>query len=122
METILIVEDNRTYARTTANWLTRNGVNTRYVLSANAAKEFLRNNEVDLVLSDFRLGDCNGVELLEWMKSHGYRMPFLIMTGYGDIPGAVEALKRGADNYLPKPVQTEKVPVSYTHLTLPTIA
>ena len=109
METILIVEDNRTYARTTANWLTRNGVNTRYVLSANAAKEFLRNNEVDLVLSDFRLGDCNGVELLEWMKSHGYRMPFLIMTGYGDIPGAVEALKRGADNYLPKPVQTEKV-------------
>ena len=47
METILIVEDNRTYARTTANWLTRNGVNTRYVLSANAAKEFLRNNEVD---------------------------------------------------------------------------
>ena len=36
-------------------------------------------------------------------------MPFLIMTGYGDIPGAVEAVKKGADNYLPKPVQTEKV-------------
>lgn len=84
-------------------------MDARYVLSVNSAKEFLSDHEVDLVLSDFRLGDCNGVELLEWMRAHGYRMPFLIMTGYGDIPGAVEAVKKGADNYLPKPVQTEKV-------------
>lgn len=109
METILIVEDDRTYARTTANWLARNGMDARYVFSADAAKEFLGNNGVGLVLSDFRLGDCNGVELLEWMRAHGYRMPFLVMTGYGDIPGAVEAVKKGADNYLPKPVQTEEV-------------
>lgn len=73
------------------------------------AKEFLGSHEAALVLSDFRLGDCNGVELLEWMRAHGYRMPFLVMTGYGDISGAVEAVKKGADNYLPKPVQTEKV-------------
>ena len=109
METILIVEDDRTYARTTANWLARNGMDARYVLSADAAKEFLGNNGVGLVLSDFPLGDRNGVELLEWMRAHGYRMPFLVMTGYGDIPGAVEAVKKGADNYLPKPVQTEEV-------------
>lgn len=83
-------------------------MDARYVLSVNSAKEFLSDHEVDLVLSDFRLGDCNGVELLEWMRAHGYRMPFLIMTGYGDIPDAVEAVKKGADNYLPKPVQTEK--------------
>lgn len=109
MKTILVVEDDRIYARTTANWLVKNGMDARYVLSVETAKEFLSDHEVDLVLSDFRLGDRNGVELLEWMKAHGYRMPFLIMTGYGDIPGAVEAVKKGADNYLPKPVQTEKV-------------
>ena len=109
MKTILVVEDDRIYARTTANWLVKNGMDARYVLSVNSAKEFLSGHEVDLVLSDFRLGDCNGVELLEWMRVHRYRMPFLIMTGYGDIPGAVEAVKKGADNYLPKPVQTEKV-------------
>lgn len=109
MKTILVVEDDRIYARTTANWLVKNGMDARYVLSVNSAKEFLSGHEVDLVLSDFRLGDCNGVELLEWIKAHGYRMPFLIMTGYGDIPGAVEAVKKGADNYLPKPVQTENV-------------
>ena len=109
MKTILVVEDDRIYARTTANWLVKNGMDARYVLSVNSAKEFLSGHEVDLVLSDFRLGDCNGVELLEWRRVHRYRMPFLIMTGYGDIPGAVEAVKKGADNYLPKPVQTEKV-------------
>lgn len=109
MKTILIVEDDRIYARTTGNWLVKNGMNARYVLSLDAAKEFLSGNEVDLVLSDFRLGENNGVELLEWMRKQGYRMPFLIMTGYGDIPGAVEAVKKGAENYLPKPIQTEKV-------------
>lgn len=109
METILIVEDDRVYARTTANWLVKNGINARYVLSVDAAKVFLESHEVDLVLSDFRLNDSNGVELLEWMKAQGYRIPFLIMMGYGDIPGAVEAVKKGAADYLPKPVQTEKV-------------
>ena len=109
METVLIVEDDRVYARTTTNWLVRNGINARYVLSVDAAKEFLDNHDVDLVLSDFRLNNGNGVELLEWMNTHGYRIPFLIMTGYGDIPGAVEAVKKGAVDYLPKPVQTEKV-------------
>lgn len=71
MKTILVVEDDRIYARTTANWLVKNGMDARYVLSVNSAKEFLSGHEVDLVLSDFRLGDCNGVELLEWMRVHG---------------------------------------------------
>ena len=109
METVLIVEDDRVYARTTTNWLVKNGINARYVLSVDNAKEFLDNHDVDLVLSDFRLDNGNGMELLEWMNTHGYRIPFLIMTGYGDIPGAVEAVKKGAVDYLPKPVQTEKV-------------
>ena len=109
MKTVLIVEDDRVYARTIANWLVKNGINARYVLSVGAAKEFIAGSETDLILSDFRLPDGNGVELLEWMKAGGYRKPFLIMTSYGEIPGAVEAVKKGATDYLPKPVQTQKV-------------
>lgn len=109
MKTVLIVEDDRVYARTIANWLVKNGINARYVLSVGAAKEFITGGGTDLVLSDFRLPDGNGVELLEWMKKQGYRLPFLVMTGYGEIPGAVEAVKKGATDYLPKPVQTDKV-------------
>ncbi|WP_418819978.1 sigma-54-dependent transcriptional regulator [Phocaeicola sp.] len=87
----------------------KNGINARYVLSVDAAKDFLNNYDVDLVLSNICLNNGNGMELLDWMNIHGYRIPFLIMTGYGDIPGAVEAVKKGAVDYLPKPVQTEKV-------------
>lgn len=94
MATVLIVEDDRVYARTTTNWLVKNGINARYVLSVDNAKEFLGNHDVDLVLSDYRLNNGNGMELLGWMNTHGYRIPFLIMTGYGDIPGAVEAVKK----------------------------
>ena len=79
------------------------------MLSAAAAKEFIAAAEVGVVLSDYYLQDGNGMELLEWLKAEGYRIPFLIMTGYGNIPGAVEAVKKGVTDYLPKPVQTEKV-------------
>lgn len=116
MKAILVVEDDRIYARVVANWLVKNGLYARYVLSVASAKEFIAGAEVGLVLSDYRLQDGNGVELLEWMKANGYRMPFLIMTGYGDIPGAVEAVKKGAMDYLPKPVQTEKILTTITGL------
>ena len=94
METVLIVEDDRVYARATTNWLVKNGINARYVLSVNNAKEFLDNHDVDLVLSDFRLDNGNGMELLEWMNTHGYRIPFLIMTGYGTYPVQWKRLKK----------------------------
>lgn len=109
MKTILVVEDDRVYARVVVNWLVKNGLAARYVLSAAAAKEFIAAAEVGVVLSDYYLQDGNGMELLEWLKAEGYRIPFLIMTGYGNIPGAVEAVKKGVTDYLPKPVQTEKV-------------
>ena len=49
MKTILIIEDDRIYARTTANWLVKNGMDARYVLSVDAAKEFLSTHEVGLI-------------------------------------------------------------------------
>jgi two-component system response regulator HydG len=108
MGTILIVENNRAYAHIIAIWLKKHGMDARYVLSMNTAKLFLSKKDVDMVLSDFRFGENNAMELLEWIKSEGYQIPFLIMTGYADIPGAVDAIKKGAENYLPKPIQTEK--------------
>ncbi len=109
MKTVLVVEDERTYARLTANWLIKNGVTARYVLSINAAKEFLSGENVDLILSDFHLPEGTCMELLDWLRTNGFRMPFLILTGYGDIEGAVKAIKNGADDYLTKPGQSEKV-------------
>ena len=109
MEAILIVENNRAYAHIIAIWLKKHNMDSHYVLSVNAAKLFLCKNEVDIVLSDIELGENNAMELLEWMKSEGYQVPFIIMTSYASISGAVDAMKKGAENYLSKPVQTEKI-------------
>ncbi len=109
MKTILIVENDRIYAYTTAKWFKKNGMNARYVLSMDAAKSFLHKNKVDMVLSDFRLGESDAMELLEWIKSEGYQIPFLIMANYTNTPRIVDAIKRGVENYLSKPIQTEKV-------------
>ena len=68
METVLIVEDDRVYARATTNWLVKNGINARYVLSVDNAKEFLDNHDVDLVLSDFRLDNGNGMDEYTWLS------------------------------------------------------
>lgn len=106
---VLVVDDQRVYARITSYWLDNNGLDSRYVLSLNAAKVFLSEHKVDLVLSDLNLPEGSGLMLLEWMRSNGLQMPFIIMTAYGDIEGAVEAIKKGVNDYLTKPVQSEKV-------------
>lgn len=109
MKTVLVVEDERTYARVIANWLIKNGMNVRYVLSISSAKELLQNQKFNLVLSDFHLPEGNCMELFSWMCTNGYRIPFIIMTGFGNIEKAVDAIKRGVDNYLTKPIQSDKV-------------
>ena len=99
MKTVLVVEDERTYARIITNWLIKNGMNARYVLSISAAKEFVLGQKIDLILSDFNLPGGNCMELFSWMRANGYRIPFLIMTGFGNIEKAVDVIKRGVDNY-----------------------
>ena len=59
MKTVLVVEDERTYARIITNWLIKNGMNARYVLSISAAKEFVLGQKIDLILSDFNLPGGN---------------------------------------------------------------
>lgn len=105
---ILIVENSRINAQAITNWLINRGFTTRYVLSMHTAKSFLIRNEVDMVLSDFQFGDNPGIELLEWMKTEGYSIPFVIMTNNASISEAVEIIKKGADNYLPKPICSDE--------------
>lgn len=109
MGSILIVKNCRSYAEDIVHWLASNGLDARYVLSVDAAKTFLAENETELVLSDYRFREKNGVELLEWMRKEGYSMPFFIVAGCEDLPGAMEAVSKGAKSHLRKPVQTEEV-------------
>lgn len=106
---VLVIDDQRTYARITTYWLVKNGMDAHYVLSIDSAKKFLMQHKVDLILSDLHFPEGKCITLLEWVKANGFRIPFLIMTAYGDVEEAVKAIKNGADDFLTKPVQSEKV-------------
>ncbi len=71
----------------------------------NLAKE----NDFNLVLLDLKLGDVDGIQILEELKKINNNMIIIIMTAYGTIPSSVEALKKGAHTYLTKPLDTNKL-------------
>ena len=107
--TILIIEDDIIFSRSISNWLKKNNMETECVTHLSSARRKLSSGEYDLVLADLRLPDGNSTELLRWIREINLNVPFLIMTNYGQIENAVEAMQLGAANYLCKPVQPDKL-------------
>ena len=109
MKNILIIEDDVVFSRSISNWLKKKGMATGHVSTLSAARKELQVKKFDLVLADLRLPDGSSMELLKWMKGKYYSIPFLIMTSYGQVENAVEAMQLGASNYLCKPVQPDRL-------------
>lgn len=109
MSKILIIEDNPVLSRVLCNWLERKGLQTEQTTSAVQARRMLASTDASVILSDIRLPDGDGVEILEWMNKQQIRIPFVVMTEYAEVGSAVRAMKLGAKDYLPKPVIPEKL-------------
>lgn len=69
----------------------------------------IESETVDLILSDLRLPDKDGIDLLKWLGEHGLQIPLIIMTGYADIQSAVQTMKLGACDYIAKPVNPDEL-------------
>ena len=108
MKTILIIEDDVVFSRSISNWLAKKGMKTSSVTTLVNARKAIMGTEFDLILADLRLPDGNSTSLLEWMNEKLYSIPFLIMTNYGQVENAVDAMRLGAINYLCKPIQPDK--------------
>lgn len=106
---ILIVEDDLTFATMLKTWLGKKGFSVDTASTNARARKQLDAQPYDLVLSDLRLPDQDGIFLLSWMKEHGHHAPLIIMTGYADIQSAVQAIKHGASDYISKPVQPDEL-------------
>lgn len=106
---ILIVEDDLTFATMLKTWLGKKGFSVDTASSNARARKQLEAHPYDLVLSDLRLPDQDGILLLSWIKEQGYNVPLIIMTGYADIQSAVQAMKQGASDYISKPVQPDEL-------------
>ena len=104
MTSILIVEDDITYAMMLKTWLGKQGFNVASASNIARAQKYIEAENVDLILSDLRLPDRDGTDLLRWLAERDLPIPLIIMTGYADIQSAVQAMKLGARDYVAKPV------------------
>lgn len=106
---ILIIEDDFSFSEILKQWSKRTGYLVSIANSVKMAKEFIRkkNNDFDLILTDLRLPDGDGIVFLSWLRETGSLIPVIVMTGYAEIATAVSAMKLGAFDYLPKPIQPD---------------
>ena len=109
MRSILIVEDDITFGMMLKTWLGKKGFNVSSVSNIARAQKHIDAQPVDLILSDLRLPDHDGIHLLKWMGEKELHIPLIIMTGYADIQSAVQAMKLGAQDYIAKPVNPEEL-------------
>jgi two-component system, NtrC family, response regulator AtoC len=107
--TVLIVDDERTLARAVKAFLLESGYEAEIATDAEQAVELLETLRPDVVFSDVRLPGMDGIELLRRIREFDPSVPVVIMTAYGTIEGAVEAVKLGAFDYLKKPVDLEEL-------------
>ncbi|MBR5603546.1 MAG: sigma-54-dependent Fis family transcriptional regulator [Bacteroidales bacterium] len=101
---ILIVEDDVAFGTMLNTWFSKNSWDATWVSKVELAKQEFQNASFDLVLSDLRLPDGDGIILLTWMRENKIMSPFIIMTSYSDVQTAVLAMKLGAFDYLQKPI------------------
>ena len=105
---LLIVEDDIAFGTMLQTWLRKKGFEVDKATSVGAAVKLLTDNtDTDLVLSDLRLPDHDGLRLLAWMRERGLNAPFIVMTNYAEVQNAVLAMKSGAADYIAKPVQPD---------------
>ena len=109
MKSILIVEDDITYSMMLKTWLGKKGFQVSSASSIARAQKHLESEGADLILSDLRLPDHDGIDLLKWLGEQGLSIPLIIMTGYADIQSAVQAMKLGACDYVAKPVNPDEL-------------
>lgn len=109
MKSILIVEDDITYGMMLKTWLGKKGFQVSSTGSVARAQKHIETETVDLILSDLRLPDKDGIDLLKWIGQQGRTIPLIIMTGYADIQSAVQAIKLGACDYIAKPVNPDEL-------------
>jgi two-component system response regulator AtoC len=107
--TVLIVDDERTLARAVKAYLLESGYEAEVAPDGEQALGMLESLRPDVVFSDMRLPGMSGTELLRRIREFDPSIPVIIMTAYGTIEGAVEAVKLGAFDYLKKPVDLEEL-------------
>jgi two-component system, response regulator RegA len=130
---VLVVDDEAVFRERLCRAFRERGWDAQDAGGAEQTMELARRISPDLVLLDLRMPGTSGLDLIGRIKSLDSTITVVILTGYGSIPTALQALKLGADHYLSKPVDVDqilaayedlhaKVPGRTTPLTVPSLA
>lgn len=106
---ILIVDDEFDMRESMKELLIRDDYQVDLAPDGKTAIEKFQNREYDLVLSDIIMQEMDGIELLKNLKKINPEIPFILITGYSSIQGAIDAIKLGADDYFIKPFEIKKI-------------
>jgi two-component system response regulator HydG len=109
MKKILVIDDDKDVCLLLERFLTRHAFEVFLASSGKEGLEQIKKNLPDLVLTDFKLGDINGGDLLKQVKSQHPDLPVIIITGYSDIKVAINVMKNGAFDYVTKPLFPEEI-------------
>jgi two-component system NtrC family response regulator len=109
METILIVDDEKNYPPILKAVMEEEGYEALTAYSGEEALNVLAHSDIDLVLTDMKMPAMDGIELLERIKSKDPELPVIMMTAHGTVEKAVEAMQKGAYNYVLKPFDNERL-------------
>ncbi len=109
METVLIVDDEKNYPLILSAVLQEEGYEVLTANSGPDALDILHHSDVDLVLTDMKMPGMDGIELMENVKRFNPLIPVIMMTAYGTVEKAVEAMQKGAYNYILKPFDNDNL-------------
>lgn len=109
MTRLLVVDDQANVRTTLEIMLSEAGYEVVTAVDGQAALEQIHHDRFDLVLSDLKMGDMTGIDLLRQVKQQSATTEFILMTAYGSVSTAVEAMKLGAHDYLQKPFQESEL-------------
>ncbi|MBN2218500.1 MAG: sigma-54-dependent Fis family transcriptional regulator [Pirellulales bacterium] len=109
---LLLVDDDRHLLHSMADWLREQGFDVDTAATRTDATTAVDRKPYDLVLTDIRLGEDDGFDVLKHVKNHAPQIPVIMLTGYGSVDSAVEAIRAGAFDFLTKPLIDEELEMS----------
>ena len=110
MARIIVIEDNVVYCTFICNLLAKEGFETEHAYHLSTARKLLmKMEEDDIVLADLRLPDGDSISLVRWMRENDRRQTFIVMTDYAEVHTAVESMKLGSTDYIPKQLIEDKL-------------
>jgi two-component system, response regulator RegA len=109
LESALLVDDDHAFRTTLQSALRRRGIHTRTAATVQEGLILLEDESVDLVVLDHRLPQADGLSGIPRYREASPEAVIVMLTGHGDIPLAVDAIRRGADLFLTKPIEVDRL-------------